>query len=241
MFCKNCGNQLADNAKFCPGCGTAVSSGTFQSNVSNIKTNSFPNPQPSWRCNKCGEINKGERQVCLGCGEQKSNLSASISENQGTPWYCYQCGEKNYGASQYCSKCNGRRLYEWGTGAKIWFAICIIGGIFGLISMLIFNHQLKEDSIYQIYTVFGGDEIISSWLIAAQVLYVAGYFVLLKAQSRLGYYMILLYAAIFMFYIIDNDLVTLSTLISGLLNPIITGLVLRKYWNGLKRPLDLIK
>ena len=25
MFCKNCGNQLKDNAKFCPKCGAAVS------------------------------------------------------------------------------------------------------------------------------------------------------------------------------------------------------------------------
>ena len=41
MFCKNCGNQLNDNANFCPKCGCRTNDNDIiQSNVNNNKTGS---------------------------------------------------------------------------------------------------------------------------------------------------------------------------------------------------------
>ncbi len=37
MFCVNCGNEIADGAKFCPNCGHASGSGATQENVTIAK------------------------------------------------------------------------------------------------------------------------------------------------------------------------------------------------------------
>lgn len=73
MFCKKCGSQLNNDTKFCPSCGTAS---TLNANIETIDStaSSFV---PSWKCPKCGEFNKGERQKCNVCGCLKSYNPAS--------------------------------------------------------------------------------------------------------------------------------------------------------------------
>jgi uncharacterized OB-fold protein len=233
MFCKNCGNQIDDNTKFCPKCGNDCNT------ITSSQNQSTPKPLPSWRCTKCGEINKRERQICIGCGERKTANSVNITNNSGTPWYCQKCGTKNYGNNSYCSNCSCERITEWGTGAKVWFIICIIGGILGLISLLIMKSELEDNSMYQLYTAFGGEDMVSPMIFLIQCLYIAGYFILLKFKNKLGWFVIIAYLVVYMYFLFKNDAISFTTLISSCLNPLITGLVLRKYWSDLKNPSQL--
>ncbi len=69
MFCRNCGNQLGDQAAVCLNCGVAVGTG-----------NSF--------CPNCGAHSMPDASVCTNCGvalnskfyagEQKSKLAAGL-------------------------------------------------------------------------------------------------------------------------------------------------------------------
>jgi len=40
MFCENCGNKLADNALFCPECGTKIEKKNIDSKMVNTNNNS---------------------------------------------------------------------------------------------------------------------------------------------------------------------------------------------------------
>lgn len=60
MFCKNCGNQMDNNAAVCVRCGVAVGNGT-----------SF--------CQNCGAPTQPGAQVCTHCGSALNNIPNGVA------------------------------------------------------------------------------------------------------------------------------------------------------------------
>lgn len=60
MYCKHCGKKVADNAKFCDGCGEKIDSYSEQEHTTA--------KSPKYGCSECGApIEPGQRQ-CGACG-----------------------------------------------------------------------------------------------------------------------------------------------------------------------------
>lgn len=267
MFCKHCGNQIAENSTFCSNCGRTVNENTTGS-VNVVNTNT-PNgnqsdslPSTSWICNKCGEVNKGERQICLGCGEGKpvnahiinspsnSSMNDNVFKSSTSKWQCSNCGTLNYWHDSFCSQCSHKRTMDWGTGIKVWFIICIVGGILGLLSLFIMKHKLEQYSMYELYEYLGGKDLIGPLVIISQILYVMGYIILLAFKNKLGFFTLLAGNVLMMYYYIDmssvyNNLGVGSSVVTGIIggiaNILITFLILRKYWDDLKKPSQMFK
>ena len=64
-FCINCGNQLAENDKFCNACGGAV----IAREVVPAAPVAVPMAAPAARiCPVCGKTVAAEQKFCSGCG-----------------------------------------------------------------------------------------------------------------------------------------------------------------------------
>jgi len=73
-FCSNCGARIADNAKFCPECGSP--------NTSNFSDS--PERQQEYvgkmlKCPSCGEVLKSFEGICPACGHEISSVKMSTS------------------------------------------------------------------------------------------------------------------------------------------------------------------
>ena len=80
-YCKNCGKELKEGAKFCPSCGSAVSAqnnapgfektgaGKIQSGLDAVKTSRQDSLNPSQAfCKNCGAPLKEGAKFCPKCG-----------------------------------------------------------------------------------------------------------------------------------------------------------------------------
>jgi RNase P subunit RPR2 len=90
MFCKNCGNKLADDCKFCPSCGTKVS----LSEVSQQVEEEEEDPVVWIKCKSCGEKYYVENQddwqendLSYGCSNCHESIDVAFFG------YCYQCND----------------------------------------------------------------------------------------------------------------------------------------------------
>jgi RNA polymerase subunit RPABC4/transcription elongation factor Spt4/uncharacterized membrane protein len=94
MKCKQCGNELEENAKFCPGCGTS----TVEVNTGAAAENPAPAdsaPASSEiKCKKCGAIMGEGVKFCPACG------ASSVDEN-----VCKNCGAKLEPGVRFCAVC----------------------------------------------------------------------------------------------------------------------------------------
>lgn len=68
MYCKYCGKQIADDAKFCDGCGKPIE------NVEQVHVEE--QKKEIRRCPKCGDIVHQYAQMCKNCGTDltKTNI-----------------------------------------------------------------------------------------------------------------------------------------------------------------------
>lgn len=139
----------------------------------------------------------------------------------------------------FCPQFYCKRMTEWGNGAKLWFIICIIGGIIGLLSLIKMKDKLKNNRTYQIYTACSGKDALSPMIFLIQCLYITGYFVLLTSKNKLGWFIIIIYFVMYVNYLFKNDIISFTTFLSACINPLITGLILRKYWSDLRSPSQL--
>lgn len=72
-FCQNCGNQLADDAKFCSNCGTpAGSTGT-----ENVRKQEYVGSVK--KCPNCGAVVASLTAVCKSCGHEFVNTKVDKS------------------------------------------------------------------------------------------------------------------------------------------------------------------
>jgi DNA-directed RNA polymerase subunit RPC12/RpoP len=74
-FCVNCGNQLAENQKFCPSCGTATGGAIPQQQVRSSKDGEVI------KCPYCGAPANPLDTKCPECGYEFRNRSAAKSVN----------------------------------------------------------------------------------------------------------------------------------------------------------------
>lgn len=267
MFCKYCGTQIAENSRFCSNCGKTidenVATGTNTVNMNTAYGNqSNSSPSIDWICNKCGEVNKGECQVCMRCGEGKpvnahiinspsnSSMNYNAFKSSDSKWQCSNCGTLNYWHDSFCSQCSHKRVMEWGTGIKAWFIICIVGGIIGLISLFVMKAELEKSSGYELYKYLGGKEIISPLIIISQAIYILGYIILLALKNKLGFFTLIAGDVLVVFYFIYmstayNNIGVGSYVVTGIfscvVNILVTFLILRKYWRDMKNPSQIFK
>lgn len=71
MYCRNCGKQLPDDAKFCVDCGTPVKEGPSKKRVEQAGT--------IYKCPNCGEVLESMTAICPACGYEIRNVTAVSS------------------------------------------------------------------------------------------------------------------------------------------------------------------
>ncbi|MDE5758853.1 MAG: TM2 domain-containing protein [Allobaculum sp.] len=129
--CPECGRQISDQAKSCPGCGTPINS----TNATKF-------------CQHCGEKIDKDCVVCPKCGKQvgelgdnrniiinnssSSSASAAAAASAGVPIYTYQGTPKNKWVSFFLclfTVC-GHKFYEGKIGMGILYLFTM--GLFGI-------------------------------------------------------------------------------------------------------------
>lgn len=70
-YCKNCGKQLPDDAKFCVDCGTPTEEASSKRRVEQAGT--------IYKCPNCGEVLESMTAVCPACGYEIRNVKAVSS------------------------------------------------------------------------------------------------------------------------------------------------------------------
>ena len=102
-YCKNCGKELKEGAKFCPSCGSAVSAqnnapgfektgaGKIQSGLDAVKTSRQDSLNPSQAfCKNCGAPLKEGAKFCPKCGSLtglpvRGNLNKNLEPSKDIP------------------------------------------------------------------------------------------------------------------------------------------------------------
>ena len=104
MFCSNCGEELPENAYFCPKCGVKTSKGA-EAGISTSREDfedSF---------SKVGE--EIEKAFSIASREIKKAFKTAREEirkaTSPQPVVCSHCGGKNFADAQFCHEC-GQKL-----------------------------------------------------------------------------------------------------------------------------------
>ena len=71
-YCRNCGTQLIDGAKFCQKCGYPVSEGNTKNTQ---RQHEFPGKL--YKCPNCGEVLKSFELNCPACGYELRGAKAA--------------------------------------------------------------------------------------------------------------------------------------------------------------------
>lgn len=100
MFCSKCGEQLPENANFCPRCGARTKRG-IETGIST-----------PWEDLKDSLSKMGQQieQAFSIAAEEVDKAFTSVRESMGREQVvCIHCGEKNLGDARFCYKC-GKKL-----------------------------------------------------------------------------------------------------------------------------------
>lgn len=73
MYCSNCGKKIADDAKFCDGCGARIENITDETNKFSDKDGTV------FKCPHCGEYLAFDAIVCPSCGHELRGKKAAES------------------------------------------------------------------------------------------------------------------------------------------------------------------
>lgn len=133
MFCKNCGNQVSDNAAACLNCGANPKKGSNY-------------------CQNCGEQVNEHQVICLKCGaslkEEEKKSEAATPNYNGMPAINIVNTNTNTNNNN-----NAVNMMPRGEAKKKWvaFALCILLGWLGI-------HKFYEGKVGMgiLYAITGG-------------------------------------------------------------------------------------
>ena len=105
VFCTQCGEELSENANFCPKCGNRTSKGK----VANV-----PLPRGDWRdvfAEEGEELNKAflvaNKEIEKAFTMAKEEIRKATTRELVV---CPNCGEKNAASALFCNKC-GKKIH----------------------------------------------------------------------------------------------------------------------------------
>jgi len=171
-FCANCGTQIEEGIKFCPGCGAPVLSAGVE--IKQDKAVNIIQAQPAFLpmsgvlanqntlmvdekyCFSCGSPVKKAAKLCLKCGVNQSARSSTVAIDV----YCISCGKSIKKEAAICPFC-GVQLFEknkkgfaiaslvlgiGGFGAWLFpllgFPVTIVGLIMGVVGRKSINKKM---------------------------------------------------------------------------------------------------
>lgn len=67
-FCSNCGQELADGAKFCSACGKSTNAGDIVQPIANVNQRKVSFDGEIYKCPSCGEVLNSFTSNCPSCG-----------------------------------------------------------------------------------------------------------------------------------------------------------------------------
>ena len=172
VFCQNCGNQLADDAKFCSNCGTPAGiAGT-----ENVRKQEYVGSVK--KCPNCGAVVASLNAVCTSCGHEFVNTKVDKSVKEffdkisdlSDGYETKQDEEKN---SMFligrimcvlvAFLCSYFVVYEGWDGAKITGILLIIIAV--LLRPPLTQQEKKKRSLIETYVVPNNKESIIEFLI----------------------------------------------------------------------------
>jgi predicted amidophosphoribosyltransferase len=96
-FCSNCGANIKEGGKFCPGCGKAVSAVSSEP-IAPVAQPLPADEEDTTHCSNCGEKLKRGVVFCSRCGTKQNEIGK-------TKMFCSKCGSEIADGIQFCSKC----------------------------------------------------------------------------------------------------------------------------------------
>ena len=117
VYCSNCGTQIADDANFCPKCGTRTLQGK------NTKA-SYPSDEIQDALYRVGiELERAftiaARETHAALKKARDNMQQKTASTQATPEegaVCPNCGTKNTLGAVFCNNC-GKRITAEASGS----------------------------------------------------------------------------------------------------------------------------
>jgi len=104
VYCTNCGEKIADEANFCPRCGTK----TLKGRAANVAYPSDELREAFYRVgtelDRAFKLAAHETQAAI----QRATGGAQQKANQQGPVACPKCGVKNAYGSVFCCNCGSR-------------------------------------------------------------------------------------------------------------------------------------
>lgn len=98
--CPTCGKEVNDE-KFCPNCGSAITSAPSTSS------------QNTKFCSNCGSEIDVQAELCPKCG-----VKQTLNSNAKTSKYCSNCGSEIDFNAEICPKCGVRQISASASGDK---------------------------------------------------------------------------------------------------------------------------
>lgn len=199
MYCMKCGAQMPDDVKYCPNCGNEIRDNKAE--TSSDKMTSGNDENNRWICSNCNHANSSFSKKCSVCGK---GIEQRVRKDSNNVLFDEKVGSAK----------------EFGGGAKLWMAFCIIVNIIAI--------------IISVFTKVDRDLrglMFLSILVSAAVL--VGYVGLLRTMKK-RYFYIICAAAVFNMGISCIGLeMSIKSSITTLINPMITFLVLicGHYWS----------
>jgi ribosomal protein L40E len=112
VTCRGCGDELAEEASFCPKCGLRTEKGEREGARTPVGA-----PRPDWEKDVEAALNNATRLMEDAFQAARKGLQAAADEigvelerarrrtKALEPVYCPKCGNKNPGDAQYCTVC----------------------------------------------------------------------------------------------------------------------------------------
>ena len=103
LICENCGEQVSDDAEFCPNCGSEFEEDS-KNNKEDRKLKNEASEDFSYKCSNCGEQVSDDAEFCPNCGEKFEDIEDEKT-NEDFILKCSNCGEQVSDDAEFCPNC----------------------------------------------------------------------------------------------------------------------------------------